>query len=177
MAKIRSNRKSSNVKQQLAQLRRKGLTRAKPKGRPGGSVYATLKKLSGVLEGRARPVKLTKQAKEMYKGVFPIVKGKAIVPAQKSERLSVSRKTGKIYRRVKSNGGPPRRFEILSKKALLSFMEETKGSETTVYRLTTKQGAVFYRIGLNSLREWLDHNYDFAAFMQSIEVVGMEDME
>jgi hypothetical protein len=167
--------KSSEVKRQLAALRKRGLTRAKPKGRPGGSAYATLRKLKPVIEGRAVPVKLTTAGKRMYKGMFPIAGGKAIVPVHKGERLSVSRKTGEINR-IKTVGKRRFRFRMVPGQEAAVKNFKIPGDENTVYRITTKGGYVNYRFGSAAVEEFVSQ-YDVGVFVESIELVTEEDME
>lgn len=169
MAKSSSSRKPSAVKQQLAALRKKGLTRAKPKARPGGSAYATIRKLKNVLEGKAQLVKLTKEARKKYKGQFPIAGGKAIVPIHQGERISISKKTGEIHR-TKRVGKRKFVFRILDGEQRLANLT---GNENTIYRVTDKQGKTYSLIGRARAEEFITR-YDIGAFVDSIEVVTEE---
>lgn len=172
MAKRSSSTKSSEVKAQIARLRKKGLTKAKPKGRPGGSAYALIRKLKPVLEKRASVVKLDKKARDKYKDQFPIVKGKAIVPVRKGERISVSKKTGEL-RRIKTVGKRKFKFRVMEKGEML---EPLPGNENTVYRFTWNNGYTEYVVGRQAAENFVAH-YDVGNFLSGIEVVTEEDME
>lgn len=183
MAKRKTSTKSSAVKAQISALRRKGLTRARSKGRPGGSAYALVRKLKPVLEKRAQAVKVDKATAKKYKDVFPIVKGKAIIPVFKGEKISVSKKTGEIrrttfygkksqpnWRKIKS--------KVFTRQELMNDVlgDKIKGTENTVYRINTTNGYSITRVGVNDMMEFLQH-YSVEEFIASIEVVIMQDAE
>ena len=174
MARSKSSRKSGEVKRQIAALRKRGLTRAKPSGRPGGSAYALIKKLRPVLEKKAAPVKLTKEARKKYAKQFPIAGGKAIIPIARGERVSLS-KAGDI-RRVKRVGTRKFRFRIIPGTEIKQQIDHLPGDENSVYRITTKNGFVIYRFGQSEAEKFIS-GYDVGAFVSSIELVNADDME
>lgn len=174
VAKGRST-SSSKLRQQVSALRKRGLTSAKVKGRPGGSAYALIKKLGGVLERKAQPVKLTKEARKKYAGQFPIVKGKAIIPVRAGEHLSFSPKAQEIIR-SKRVGNRKFKFRVVSKFELSKASFNLPGNENTVYRFHLRNGQSIVRIGKNSAEAFLT-NYDVSTFVQNMEIVTQESFD
>lgn len=104
--KSSSGRRSSQAKSGLAKLRRVGLTTSKPKGRPGGSAYALLRKFAPVVQGKASVVKAPKDVRAKYKGQFEQGRGRIVVPKVTSrERIRVSKKTKEIVRTTQFGTG------------------------------------------------------------------------
>lgn len=172
MAKTRSTisgGRKSTAKQQLAVLRKRGLTSAKPKGRPGGSAYAILRKLRPVLEGKAQPIKLSKDAKKKYAGLFPIAHGKAIVPIHKGERVTISVKTQTLHR-VKRIGRRRFKFDIVTKQVV---GKNLTGDEDTVYRFHLVNGRTEMRIGRTAAEAFITQ-YDVSTFVEDMDILTEE---
>lgn len=97
--KSTKSRSGSQAKSGLAKLRRVGLTKAKPKGRPGGSAYALLRRFKLVLQGKAAVVKAPKETRKKYAGEFEQARGRIVVPTiTNRERVRVSKKTKELIR-------------------------------------------------------------------------------
>lgn len=158
----------STAKVQLAKLRKRGLTRAKPKGRPGGSAYATLRKLAGVLEKKVQPIKLSKAAKRRYGKDFPIAAGKALVPVGTGERVRLT-KSGEL-RRTKTVGQKKYKFTIVPGERKAKLVQNLPGNENTIYRFHYKQGFVKNVIGKSEAERMLTE-YDVSNFIDNIEVL------
>lgn len=159
MAKSKSTRRPRRTQAQkklagdVARLRRKGLTTAKPGAKPGGSAYTLLRKFRDVLEGKSVVLKAPREVRETYKGTFPQAKGKIAVPIKKGEKPRVSKKLKAItYPKTFMPGEKPFRTVILPRTT--DWRRLPKGPGIS-YRVYVGTSAIFF-VNYNLLREYIE---------------------
>jgi hypothetical protein len=141
----------------IARLRKLGLTKSqagKPGKRPGGSAYATLKKFTSVLQGRAAVVSAPPSVAKKYKSLFRTTRTKIIVPKSPGETVRLGKNRQITKRKIAIPGEKPIRI-IIPAKPTLEDLPRGRG-----YR---------YRVNLGTARYIMSSYEELQQFLNSYD--------
>ena len=173
----RQRQAKAATRARIAKLKKQGLIRtvsAKPGKRPGGSVYAQLKRFANVLNKNAVAIKAPPKTRKAYKGTFVIKHGKVVVPVEAgARRPRIERKTGLITT-THIRGKRKLKAYKLPRKATI---ENIPTGPNITYAIQLNNWTSKVRFSrLDDLTKFLAQ-YDLKNHMDAIEIVVGEDVD